>query len=172
MRITAPRSRQISYVLLLAGLMGLAACSSAPPRQEPAGAASTAAGSADIDASRRHVGLAIAAGMVGSPYRYGGETPGGFDCSGLVYYSFRKAGIEVPRTTREQFKHSHPVRLSQLEPGDLLFFKVNWRKASHVGIYAGDGRFVHAPSSGKEVTYARLDDPYWHKRLKGARRFD
>jgi murein DD-endopeptidase len=118
------------------------------------------------------VGLAIAAGMIGSPYRYGGETPKGFDCSGLVYYAFRKAGIEVPRTTHEQFKQSHPVSLSHLEPGDLLFFKLNRHKVSHVGIYAGEGRFVHAPSNGKQVSYAELQDPYWKRRLKGARRLD
>lgn len=172
MQLCAPRFRQACRPLLLVGLLGLVGCAAPLPQHYGRGPDPAEAARAETDSSRRHVGLAIAAGMVGSPYRYGGETPQGFDCSGLVYYAFRRAGIDVPRTTREQFDRAIPVDPSRLEPGDLLFFKLNRRKTSHVGIYAGDGRFVHAPSSGKEVSYASLDDPYWQRRLKGAGRFE
>lgn len=108
--------------------------------------------------------------MVGTPYRYGGAGPRGFDCSGLVYYSYRKAGIAVPRTTGEQYRQSRRVKLSRLQPGDLIFFRISRDKLSHVGIYAGSGRFIHAPSGGKRVAYASLDNPYWEARVIGAGR--
>jgi cell wall-associated NlpC family hydrolase len=109
--------------------------------------------------------------MVGTPYRYGGASPRGFDCSGLVYYSYRKAGIEVPRTTGDQYHQSDRVTLAGLQPGDLIFFRLSQRKPSHVGIYAGSGRFIHAPSGVKQVSYASLRDPYWDSRVIGAGRF-
>ncbi len=108
--------------------------------------------------------------MIGEPYRYGGAGPGGFDCSGLVYYSFRKAGISAPRTTNDQYSQSKRVPLSRLQAGDLVFFRISRNKLSHVGIYAGDGRFIHAPSSGKSVGYASLRAPYWRERLVGGGR--
>ena len=108
--------------------------------------------------------------MVGTPYRYGGAGPQGFDCSGLVYYSYRKAGIAVPRGTGEQYRQSRRVKLSRLQPGDLIFFRISRDRLSHVGIYAGSGRFIHAPSSGKRVAYASLDNPYWEARVIGAGR--
>jgi murein DD-endopeptidase len=108
--------------------------------------------------------------MVGAPYRYGGADPRGFDCSGLVYYVYQQAGVEAPRTTTEQYRQSRRVRLSRLLPGDLLFFRISRRKPSHVGIYVGNGRFVHAPSKGKSVDYALLDDDYWREHLIGAGR--
>ena len=151
----SPRS-----VLAMAGLLLLASlsgCSSTP--SSPSGSAA-------------HKGAAIAQSMAGSPYRYGGATPRGFDCSGLVYYAYRKAGLSVPRTTRDQYKRSERVALTDIHRGDLLFFKLSSRGISHVGIYTGNGRFIHAPSSGKRVSYARLDDPYWKKRLLAAGRID
>jgi len=117
-----------------------------------------------------HRALAIAIDMIGTPYRYGGTSPRGFDCSGLVYYAYRKAGIQPPRTTTEQYHQSKRVQVSRLQPGDLVFFTISQGKLSHVGIYAGDDRFVHAPSSGKSVAYATLHDPYWRGRLIGAGR--
>jgi cell wall-associated NlpC family hydrolase len=101
--------------------------------------------------------------MVGVPYRYGGSTPEGFDCSGLVQYAYRSAGLSVPRTSREQFKASTPVTLAEAGAGDLLFFRsVN---NSHVGIYIGKGRFVHAPFTGRNVEVTSLDDPYYQRNL-------
>lgn len=110
--------------------------------------------------------------VVGTPYRYGGSTPRGFDCSGLVYYAHRQAGISVPRTTGAQMRGARPVPLDELRAGDLLFFELEGKKVSHVGIYAGAGRFIHAPSSGKRVSYASRQSPFWRTRLIGAGRFD
>lgn len=103
--------------------------------------------------------------MIGKPYRFGGTTPRGFDCSGLVFYSYQKAGITVPRTTREQYQLTQPVPEDQLQPGDLLFFRLNKSSASHVAIYVGDGEFIHAPSTGKRVTRTSMNDPFWRPRL-------
>ncbi len=105
--------------------------------------------------------------FTGIPYRYGGTSPRGFDCSGLVYYVHRRLGMTVPRTTQEQWRKSRHVR--RLAPGDLLFFrppKHRW----HVGIYLGDNRFVHAPSTGKRVRIEALNG-YWRRYYLGAGRF-
>jgi murein DD-endopeptidase len=112
----------------------------------------------------------VARKMVGKPYRYGGTTPAGFDCSGLVQYSYKQAGVSLPRATDEQLRLSQPLRGAHLRRGDLLFFDQEGKKKSHVGIYLGDGQFVHAPSSGKTVRTDRLDAPYWKKHLSEARR--
>jgi cell wall-associated NlpC family hydrolase len=114
--------------------------------------------------------LSVAKSMIGVPYLYGGTGPKGFDCSGLVHYAHHTVGLNVPRSSREQRKRSRPVPLSRLRPGDLLFFRLSWRNKSHVGIYAGKGRFIHAPSSGKRVSYASLENPYWFNRLVAAGR--
>jgi len=113
----------------------------------------------------------IALQQVGIPYRYGGTNPkAGFDCSGLVNYSYKKAGILVPRTTRQLYKASNPVKRKQLKRGDMVFFKINRRKISHVGLYLGNGRFVHAPSSGKKVNISNINDRYWRYRfVRGGR---
>jgi cell wall-associated NlpC family hydrolase len=108
--------------------------------------------------------------MVGVPYRYGGASPAGFDCSGLVYYAHVKAGVVVPRTAAEQRRESRKVSKRQLRPGDLLFFDTSWR-SSHVGIYVGNGEFVHAPSSGKRVSRGYIKEGYFARRLEEAGRF-
>ena len=110
--------------------------------------------------------------MVGKRYRYGGTTPSrGFDCSGLVQYSFRQAGVLLPRTTEDQRRASTRIRTASLRRGDLVFFDQEGKKNSHVGIYLGNGNFVHAPSSGKYVRTDSLDSPYWNRHLSEARRF-
>jgi murein DD-endopeptidase len=115
---------------------------------------------------------AHAAAMVDMPYRYGGTSPRtGFDCSGLVQYSYHRAGLAVPRSTAEQRRGSRVVHVSALRPGDLVFFDQEGKKSSHVGIYVGGRQFIHAPSSGKRVRKDRLDSPYWRKHLSEARRF-
>ncbi len=109
--------------------------------------------------------------LVGTPYRYGGNTPqGGFDCSGLVGYVFREAaGVRLPRTTRDLEEHDAArVDRKRLQPGDLVFFGKG--RANHVGIYVGEGRFVHAPSSGGTVRMDTLDGPYWREHYLQARR--
>ncbi len=111
---------------------------------------------------RRAAGVAV--DQVGAPYRYGGNTPGGFDCSGLVQYSYAIAGKQVPRTTGQLWNATYPVARSELQIGDLLFFNVDG-KMSHVGMYVGEQRFVHAPSSGRRVSMASLDAPFYRKAL-------
>lgn len=118
-------------------------------------------------------GLAIetAKDMLGIPYLYGGETPStGFDCSGLVQFSYQRAGITLPRTAFEQFKSTRPVRVDLIQPGDLLFFRVERDTISHVAIYLGRNEFIHAPSTGKLVSIAKLSNPYWKKRFVRAGR--
>lgn len=108
--------------------------------------------------------------QVGRPYLFGGSTPQGFDCSGLVRFAYLGAGISVPRTTVDQYRAAREVKIGKLAPGDLLFFRIDSRKVSHVAIYAGDGRFVHAPQTGKAVETRQLDDAYYRKRLVSAGR--
>lgn len=109
---------------------------------------------------------------VGVPYRYGGDDPRlGFDCSGLVRYVFRDAlGLELPRRSEEIGRAGRAVEGARLQPGDLVFFDTLGRAFSHVGIYVGDGRFVHAPARRGQVRVDGLDDPYWAARFNGARR--
>lgn len=117
--------------------------------------------------------LMRAIGLVGTPYRWGGNTPeGGFDCSGLVNYVFRDMlDLRLPRTSRElaAWQQGPEVAATQLATGDLVFFG-SGGVVSHVGIYVGDGRFVHAPSTGGTVRLDRMDGRYWQTRYSGARR--
>jgi cell wall-associated NlpC family hydrolase len=108
--------------------------------------------------------------LLGRPYQWGGAGPTAFDCSGLVRYVHEQLGIQVPRTAAEQYQAAKPVALSHLAPGDLLFFRINGRRVSHVAIYAGEGRFVHAPQTGRPVELRTLDDQYYAPRLVGAGR--
>lgn len=113
----------------------------------------------------------IALGQVGAPYRYGGNTPGGFDCSGLVQYSYALAGKHIPRTTSGQWAELAPVSSDDMQAGDLLFFRIDG-KMSHVGLYLGDSRFVHAPSSGKRVSVESLRSAYYRSAFIRAGRPD
>jgi len=109
--------------------------------------------------------IAAARDMLGVPYHYGGTSPTrGFDCSGLVQYAFSQAGIEVPRTTGEQYRAALPIKRQALRPGDVVFFRTHGRRfVTHVGIYLGEGEFIHAPSSGKQVSIDSLQDDYWRR---------
>ena len=116
--------------------------------------------------------LQKALALLGTPYRWGGTDPSkGFDCSGLVGYVFRNAlGIELPRVSRDMARNGQLVTdRAKLAAGDLVFFGRKGR-VNHVGIYLGDGRFVHAPSKGKDVTVSELDTGYWSGRFLQARR--
>ena len=107
----------------------------------------------------------LALSMVGVAYRYGGSDPStGFDCSGLVHYAFTSNGHDVPRTSQSQFAAARKIPLEEAVEGDLLFFR-DQEKLSHVGIYLGDGQFVHAPSSGDTVRVANIDSPYYQSHL-------
>jgi len=103
--------------------------------------------------------------MLGVPYRYGGTSPTrGFDCSGLVQYVYSQAGIELPRTTGEQYRAALPIKRQSLRPGDVVFFRTHGRRfVTHVGIYLGEDKFIHAPSSGKQVSIDSLQDDYWRR---------
>jgi murein DD-endopeptidase len=115
--------------------------------------------------------LAKAMTLLGTPYRWGGASPdGGFDCSGLVGYVFRTAiGLDLPRVSRQMVSAGEAVDRASLVPGDLVFFGRRG-KVNHVGIYMGEGRFLHAPRTGRDVTVSSLDNGYWAGKFMAARR--
>jgi cell wall-associated NlpC family hydrolase len=113
----------------------------------------------------------VAKSLLGSPYKYGGASPKGFDCSGLVYYTHGKVGIRTPRTSLQQYKRAKIVELKRLNNGDLVFFTLNKNKISHVGIYIGKGQFIHAPNNGKHVAINHLSEDFWKTRIVSAGRF-
>jgi cell wall-associated NlpC family hydrolase len=127
----------------------------------------------DHDAAVREGPIGHALRALGTRYRYGGASPEtGFDCSGLIAHVFEQAGLAVPRTAHAQSRVGKPVRRANLAPGDLVFYNTRNAPYSHVGMYVGNGRFVHAPRSGAKVRIERLDTPYWRSRFNGARRLD
>lgn len=152
-------------LLALAAL--LTACAGNPPSQDPYNPFPIVGANADDV-------VISAIGLEGTPYRYGGNTPeSGFDCSGLIGYVYRNAaGIQLPRSTRDMINLRVPnVGRGELQSGDLVFFATNGGgKVSHAGIYVGEGRFVHAPSSGGTVRLDYLTQTYWQKSYLGAKR--
>jgi len=124
--------------------------------------------------SRPHTrGLATTAlTYLGIKYRFGGNTPSqGFDCSGLVRYAAEKSlGLKLPRRSAEMARLGESIKRNDLERGDLVFFNTRGQRFSHVGIYVGDGKFVHAPSTGAKVRVEDMNIGYWRKRYNGARR--
>ena len=137
----------------------LAGCAVAPRPQPPAGGSQLAL---------------TALGLVGVPYRYGGDDPAsGLDCSGLVRFAALGAlGIELPRQAEAISRLGAEVAESQLQSGDLVFFNTLGRPYSHVGVYLGDDRFVHAPTQRGFVRIEQLSQSYWRTRFSGARRLD
>jgi cell wall-associated NlpC family hydrolase len=127
--------------------------------------------SKDISVGQEDISV-TAIGLIGTPYRWGGNNPeGGFDCSGLISYVFASTrGQKIPRTTVEMPKVSALIEDSPLAPGDLVFFNTLGSPYSHVGIYVGKGRFVHAPNTGGTVRLEELQKPYWSSRFTEARR--
>ena len=154
---------RLRWLVILPGMLAtLAACSGSPQEPEPT----------TVRASNETAAKAIdyAKQMLGKPYKYAGDTPQGFDCSGLVKYSYGRAGISMPRDTQSQRRMSMLVSVHSMREGDLLFFDQEGKKTSHVGIYLGKGRFIHAPSSGGKVRTDSIDAEFWKKHFVEARR--
>jgi cell wall-associated NlpC family hydrolase len=172
--------RHVPIILLLAGC-----ASSPPPRPLPNPQIETQPPSIDLPRQERWDGgggasslrsrgeelAEFALRLRGTRYRYGGATLGGFDCSGLVFFSHRQLGVTVPRTSRDQADGARQIKESKLRRGDLVFFKIGSRHVNHVGIYIGERQFVHAPGAGKPVTINSLDDEYYAQRFSSAGRF-
>lgn len=146
--IAQPAHTIRSFALAIT-VLAIAACSSNPP----------ASSSGKLPGAGQRA-AAVALDQVGTPYRYGGSSPRGFDCSGLVQYSYSRVGVRVPRTTGQLWATARPVSRADLRPGDLLFFRIEGKMA-HVGVYLGDQRFVHAPQSGRTVSVQSLNAPFY-----------
>jgi len=164
--LRTPSKPTLPALALLASLAAtVTGCAGAP--QAPAAAT---AGRVHVEprAAEAYMGTAIAdlaRDLVGAKYRYGGTKPDeGFDCSGLVFYTYAQAGYKVPRTSQELFRAARKISLGSASAGDVMFFQ-DEAKLSHVGIYLGDGLFVHAPASGERVAVASLDTPYYQQHL-------
>jgi len=158
--------RPLRWIIALALAALLAACGTrpvAPPAPAPVV-------SQVSEEQAQHVTI-VALGLVGTPYRYGGNTPqGGFDCSGLIAWVYRtEAGLQAPRTVAALQGWGLPVPAPQLRSGDLVLFG-NGGPPTHAGIYVGEGRFVHAPSTGGQVRLDRLDAKYWARQQISYRR--
>jgi len=159
--------RSIGALLAIAVLA--AGCASAPSTESAAPSPIVAPRAAVTDGkpvlTRGGAVADLAADMVGARYRLGGTDPvQGFDSSGLAFYAYDLAGYPIPRTPADQFRAAHKIALADASAGDLFFFQ-DQAKLSHVGIYLGDGLFVHAPESGRQVSVARIDAPYYQEQL-------
>ena len=152
-----------NYMVLLALVVPIG-CATVPPELPKAETAPVG--------EKRAEALLQALLALGLDYRYGGSSPEtGFDCSGLVAHVFREAyGIRLPQNARAQSEYGVRVSLAELRAGDLVFYNTLDRPFSHVGIYVGDGRFVHAPKTGAQVRVEPIRGSYWMKRFDGARR--
>ncbi|MEL6869729.1 MAG: C40 family peptidase [Pseudomonadota bacterium] len=162
---------------MLIGICTLAACSWQAPDSQPSATATTQAttvtqqaapqtgrNEAPVQPDRGIVAATVAQQQIGVRYQYGGSDPSGFDCSGLVRFAYQQAGLTTPRTTGELWQAVKTVPESQIRAGDLLFFDIGG-KPSHVGIYVGDGYFVHAPSTGRVVSRERVSSEFYRRSL-------
>ena len=180
--VFAPTSNSgspVRYALVVAVCLGLVFPVTAAPKQQDA---SDSTPLLRAEKSLRDFGgkakdtaseiTSYALSLIGVDYRFGGNTPDqGLDCSGLIRYVFQQAtGLSLPRSAREQARVGESVSKDKLQPGDLVFFNTRRFQFSHVGLYIGDNRFIHAPSSGGAVQVVNLDTAYWQKAFNGARR--
>ncbi len=162
--VLLPRVRLCRSLVRLLGvalLLGAGACASARPAPVVSGPAGRASGAAVLAEARTYTGVA---------YRSGGASPAGFDCSGFVQYLFGQVGVRLPRTAAQQYEVGRTIRERAITAGDLVFFRTEGRRISHVGIATGDGGFIHAPNARSRVRIDRLDAGYWSDRYAGARR--
>jgi murein DD-endopeptidase len=151
----------VIFFVIAIGAGALSACASALPTQET-----------DSSPTAGEKAAQTAVSMIGRPYRYRGDSPKGFDCSGLVKYSYLTAGIDVPHGTKSLMKVTKTLSMADAQTGDLLFFEERGKKYSHVGIYLGSDVFVHAPGAGGKVKTDSLQDPHWKKSFLEVRRFN
>ncbi len=162
-------------LLFLSGFLclELSGCANWPDRLLEAESEPPAATAPVINATDQGSNVALQAlAYLGTPYRAGGLSPQtGFDCSGLVVYVYREvAGLALPRNTLDLSRVGEPIERGALQPGDMVFYNTQQREYSHVGIYLGENRFVHAPSTGGDVRVDNLRASYWMRRYSGARR--
>jgi len=174
-RPSTPLRRRLAWTLLAVGLSGFGTLASAQEGVERSFAATATKTVKDAAASALGTAqdlTSAALDLIGIRYKWGGNTPEtGLDCSGLVRYAFQQAtGVTLPRTAKDMSRLGETVAARDLQPGDLVFFNTRRFAFSHVGIYLGDNRFVHAPRRGREVEVATLDSGFWQKRFNGARR--
>jgi cell wall-associated NlpC family hydrolase len=157
-------------VVALATLLTLGGCTpfktGLPGQPMPGQPAPTPGGAPDLGQQIANAAEAL----LGSPYRYGGAGPDAFDCSGLVSFVHAKFGVHAPRTAAQQFAAVRAVPRANLHAGDLVFFRLSGGSVSHVGVYIGDGYFVHAPQTGTNVRIASLDDDFFRPRYAGGGR--
>lgn len=146
---------RVGSALLIALTLLLGACSALRP-DDP------------LQPEQRRELVLEALGQVGRPYVYGGATPDGFDCSGLVQYVYAQIGVPLPRSSREQYRAGRSIDLDDAVPGDLLFYSFSGRGIDHVAIYLGDRQAVHAPASGRAVIVVSVDLRYWQDRFVDA----
>jgi len=165
----ASRRTYVTGLALLLPSLILAGCSTST--RKPTSTSTTAKFKEDTSVGTEGISIA-AMGLVGVPYRFGGNTPaGGFDCSGLIAYVYNNAaGIKLPRTVQEMSRAGQNIQNEAPAPGDLVFFNTTGERYSHAGIYVGHGRFVHAPSKGGTVRLDQMTSPYWAARYTEARR--
>lgn len=169
----APRTAGYAHAVLLASLLasalflaGCASKSAPPPGATPAVPAQRPA------SDKAAAVVRTARSLVGAPYAWGGTSPStGFDCSGLVWYTYHQNGVTLPRVSWQQFGAGDPVDTRDLLPGDLIFHRMKSKdKSLHVGIVTDRGTFIHAPSSGKRVMESILLDDFWRNHYIGSRR--
>lgn len=165
------QSKLSLLLVCLSHLFGLIACGTAPPLQRSFAPIEAAKVSSILSPDQANDVTLYAVGLVGTPYRYGGNTPdSGFDCSGLIAHVYQSsAGVLPPRTVASMQFWGQPVSSDNIRSGDLVFFAQS-DVASHAGIYVGEGRFVHAPSTGGEVRLDRLNSTYWAAKKVAFRR--
>ena len=182
--LTFSGQRRALLLLGLGGALALAGCGSAPRRHASSGRRAPPVAATqpplNLDPAGREACVAQAMLLVNTPYRYGGNTPqGGFDCSGLVQYVISQAlkslgdgnaASRLPRSTAQWAAATEPVSEAALQRGDLVFFNTTGVQFSHMGIYVGQGQFVHAPSTGGTVREDALNSKYFGRRYQGGRR--